>query len=181
MKRVLTIILIVALQSVVAAQAGSDATGWKKNGENIVQSSAMKAKNGFGAQIWLIDDEQFFTDWEKPTAGVRIKPVSHATRDKPIFAVIVFTGSVAGSNGLCNVTGDIIVRKPDGKKYGEITDSNFWQKLPPPRSGQLQLGVSYLGIAIEKKDPSGKYTAEATVVDKITGTALTLNTEFLVD
>ena len=140
----------------------------------------MKAKNGFGAQLWLIDDERFFTEWKKSTPGVNINPVRRAVRGKPLFAVIVFAGA-GGSNGLCNVTGDIIVQTPDGKKYGDIKDANFWQKLPPPESGQLQLGVDYLGIVIEKKDPAGKYAVKATVADKITGTVLTLATDFFVE
>ena len=177
----LRFIVTFAILSVTVALAGDDAVGWKENGTNIVESAVMKAKNGFGAQIWLIDDERFFDEWNKPMPGVEVKPVKRATRGKPIFAVILFAGSAGGSNGLCNVTGDIVVRRPDGKKYGDITDANFWQKLPPPETCQLQLGVQYLGIRIETKDPSGKYTVKATVVDKITGTVLRLATDFVVD
>jgi hypothetical protein len=145
----------------VRAQAGNDTTVWKKDGTNSVASSSMKAKNGFGAQLWLIDDERFFDEWNKPTPGVKITPVNHATRGKPLSAVIIFAGPAVGSNGLCDVTGDIIVRRPDGEKYGDITAANLWQKLPPPKAGELQLGVESLGMKIEKKDPEGKYTVKA--------------------
>ncbi len=162
-------------------QADDDASTLKKNGTNDADSSAMKTKNGFGAQLWLIDDQRFFEEWNKPTPGVEIKPVNRAARGKPLSAVIIFTGATAGTNGLCDVTGSITVRKPDGDKYGDITGANFWRELPPPKAGELQLGVQSLGMIIEDQDPAGTYTVDATVVDNIAGTALTLTTEFVVD
>lgn len=157
----------------------SYAQTWLKNGTNLVEAANVKSSHGFGAQLWLTDKaEEFFNNWNKESAGVNLKQMSEATRGIPFSTIIIFTGPGIGSNNLCFVTGDIVVKKPDGTVYGETRDANFWRNLPPPAPGQLQLAVDSLGIVIEDNDPSGRYTVEATVRDRVKNTHVTLSEHF---
>jgi hypothetical protein len=141
----------------------------------------VKASKGFGASLWLTDDAEFFENWNKESAGVLIHSTETATIGKPIFTVIIFANPEADSNGLCNVTGDITVKKPDGSVYGDTIDANFWKNLPPPPPRQIQLAYDYLVIAIEEKDPSGTYTVEAKVIDQVSDIRITLHKSFQVN
>ena len=178
MKRLLGYILaIVAVLILQPAQAQTHPTSETPP----AKEDNVKASKGFGAQLWLTDDAEFFTNWNKESAGVLIRSTETATIGKPIFSVIIFANPGADSNGLCNVTGDIIVKKPDGSVYGDTIDANFWRNLPPPSIGQLQLAVDYLGIAIEENDPFGTYTVEAKVIDQINDITITLHKSFQVN
>ena len=141
----------------------------------------VKASKGFGASLWLTDDVDFFDNWNTESEGVPLRSAETATIGKPIFTVIIFANPGADSDGLCNVAGDIVVKKPDGSVYGDIIDANFWRNLPPPPPGQLQLAVDYLGIAIEENDPFGTYTVEAKVIDQVSGVPITLRKSFQVN
>ena len=169
-----TISLSLALQST--------AQTWLANGTNPVEAANMKTSKGFGAQLWLTDEtEEFFDNWNKDTPGVIIRPTRTAIRGKPFSTIIIFINPGTGSNWLCDVTGDIIVKKPDGTVYGEARDANVWRNLPPPGLNQLQLAVDSLGIVIEEDDPSGRYTVESTVIDHVKNTQVTLTEYFDVD
>jgi hypothetical protein len=41
--------------------------GWLQDGKPVPDSDNIKSENGFGAQIWIIDDDRsFFDNWNKP-------------------------------------------------------------------------------------------------------------------
>jgi len=157
----------------------SNAQTWLQDGTNLVEAANIKSSHGFGAQLWLTDKaEEFFKTWNKETAGVNLKQTREATSGIPFSTIIIFTGPGIGSNDLCDVTGDIVVKKPDGTIYGETRDANIWRNLAPPAPGQQQLAVDSLGIVIEDNDPSGRYTVEATVRDRVKKTQVTLSEHF---
>jgi len=172
-----TVLIGAAIAFCLAFQ--SNAQTWLQNGTNLAEESNVKTSQGFGAQLWLTDKaKEFFDNWNKETAGVKLKNTRKATRGIPFSTIIIFAGPGTGSNALCDVTGDIVVKKPDGTIYGETRDANFWQNLPPPAPGQLQLAVDSLCIVIEDNDPSGRYTVEATVKDRVKKTQVTLSEHF---
>ena len=178
MKQLLSYILaIVAVVILLPANAQTQPT----SETSPTKEENVKASKGFGASLWLTDDADFFDNWNKESAGVLVRPAETATIGKPIFTVITFANPGADSNGLCNVTGDIVVKKPDGSVYGDTIDANFWKNLPPPPPVQIQLAYDYLVIAIEAKDPSGTYTVEAKVIDQVNDIQLTLLKSFQVN
>lgn len=163
------------------AKASQSDQGWVQNATNRIEMPNMKSSKGFGASLWLTDDAQFFDNWEKDTAGVKIEPMRQVKRDKPFFTVVIFTNPGADSKKQCNVTGDITIRKPDGTVYGAMTNANFWVALPAPKQGELQLAVDYMATVIEKKDPPGKYSVEVIVRDNIKKAEISLSDSFVVE
>ena len=51
----------------------------------------IKAVGNFGAQLYLIDDANFFVDWRKPETP-SIAPIELAVRGQPLYTAIIFYG-----------------------------------------------------------------------------------------
>jgi hypothetical protein len=96
---------------------------------------------------------------------VELASVKTARRGEPIGALVLFSGCAPDKYGGCNVRMDIALLDPTGKVYGEAKDQEIWVDKPPPSAGTTQLGVGYLMIRIEPKDPPGKYRVKAHLTD----------------
>lgn len=140
---------------------------WYKDFEPTKDTEYMKSKKGFAAQLQFVDDQSFFENWNKPGLFVKVPVTEKAKIGIPIFPIILFANPGIGKNGKCNVTCDFIVKTPSGKTYGEHKNGNIWVDMPAPEENSLQLGIDYMGISIEPKDPPGEYVVEATVSDNI--------------
>jgi len=151
--------------------------GWSKDGELTENTENIKAEKGFGAQLWLIDDEKFFDDWLKPETP-RIRPVKSIKRNKPIFAIVLFVNPGLNEKNYANVTCDVLIKDPNGNVYEDAKDIEVWQNKPMHAKNQVQLAVSNVGIIIEDDDPLGKYAVEAIVKDNIKNVRLPLYQEF---
>lgn len=136
---------------------------------------------GFGADLWIIEDTAFFTNWNKPSEGIEFAPVNRAKRNKPVFTIITFGGPGVNEKKLCNVSYYLLVTTPDGKKYGETLDGDCWKNLPPPAPGQIQLSRQSMKINIEDTDPSGRYIVKAIVYDRVKDAKVELTQYFDVD
>ena len=139
----------------------------------------IKAQGNFGAQLWLIANEDFFRDWRKPETPT-IDPIDSAIRGQPLFTVIVFYGPARDAKGQADVTYDLVVRRPDGTVYDEHKNLPGHQAAAPSDERMLVLGRSYIAINIGPDDPAGKYTVEATVNDGVGKVGVALKKEFLV-
>ncbi len=146
-----------------------------------VQSNTdnIKASGSFGAQLYLIDDNNFFQDWRKPETP-SITPVDLALRGQPVFTAIIFYGEAHDTGGLANVNYDVTVRRPDGSIYEKRDSMIGYQALAPTDDRQLQLGRNYLSIVIGEDDPVGIYTVEVLVRDKVSRVELPLKQTFVV-
>lgn len=147
--------------------------------ENTPSEKNIKSSNSFGAQLWLTDDQEYLKKWNQSTEGFFFHPLHSVLRGKPIFVIVLFAGQPGiNDKNLCDITIDIIVKSPDGKIYGEQKNGDCWQNLPIPPKQEIQLCNSSMGIVIEEKDQSGRYTVEAIVKDKIKNIELTLEQYF---
>jgi hypothetical protein len=171
------VLFLVALLTFTSLRAQSPKT-WRKEGESIADTDGMKSKDGFGAQLWLIESAKFFDDWNKPEPPP-INPTQEARRNVPIFTAIIFVDPAIDATKRAKVACHVIVRKPDGTVYGEEDLVGWDGKYIVPR-GNLQLAQGYMGIRIEPKDPAGTYTVEATVRDDIKKVELKLKATFKV-
>ena len=109
-----------------------------------------------------------FMRWEQGEK-IELPNVQKARRGEPIAALLLFSGCGADRSGNCDVKADIVVLDPSGKVYGESKSTEVWVGRPAPSAGATQLGVGYLMIRIEPKDPPGLYTIKAHVKDHISG------------
>ena len=139
----------------------------------------IKAQGNFGAQLWLIANEDFFRDWRKPETPT-VDPIDSAIRSQPLFTVVVFYGPARDSKGQAGVTYDLVVRRPDGTIYDEQKNLPGHQGPAPTDERMLFLGRSYVNITIGPDDPAGKYVVEATVNDGISKASVSLKKEFVV-
>ncbi len=163
----------------MAAVRAQAIEGWREDGKPIADTDNVKAKDGFGAQLFLTESEKFFDDWNKPETPI-ISRVQKVRRNVPIYTVIVFADPGVDSAKRAKVNCHAIVRKPDGSVYGKL-DLVVWNGdyVVPPRN--LQLAKDRIGIRIEPTDPAGMYTVEATVRDEIKKVELPLKITFAVE
>ena len=146
-----------------------------------VQSSSdnIKAVGNFGAQLYLIDDANFFVDWRKPETP-SIAPIDLAVRGQPLYTAIIFYGEAHDNGGLANVSYDVTVFRPDGTTYNKRESMIGYQALAPTNDRELQLGRNYLSIVVEADAPAGIYTVEVVVHDKVGRVDLPLKQTFVV-
>ena len=163
-----------------AAQAQASAVSGVRRLVRDVQSNTdnIKAVGNFGAQLYLIDDPTFYQNWNKPETPT-IAPLQLALRGQPIFTAIIFYGPSRDASGLCNVSYDFTVRRPDGSVFTQRNAMIGFQNLAPD-ARELQLGRNYLTITIADTDPAGLYTVEALVHDNVSRTDLPLKQTFAV-
>ena len=168
------------LPSADASRAQTDAVSGVRRLIRDVQSNTdnVKSIGNFGAQLYLIGEESFYQDWRKPETPT-IAPVSLVVRDQPIYTVIIFYGPARDDKGLCNVSYDITVRRPDGSVLTRRESMVGWQNLAPD-ARELQLGRNYLNIDITGTDPAGLYTVEALIHDNVGRVNLPLKQTFAV-
>jgi hypothetical protein len=112
-----------------------------------------------------------FMRWEQG-AKFELPNVKIARRGEPIGALVLFSGCAPDTQGNCDVRMDMTVLAPTGKVYGESKDTEVWTAKPAPSPGATQLGVGYMMIRIEPKDPPGKYRIKAHITDHIAKTSL---------
>jgi hypothetical protein len=165
-----------AADNMPADSADHASTAWQKDGAPAGDTESRKSKDGFGAQLFLTEDEKFFEDWNKPETP-HLKQASKARRDVPLFTVILFVEPGVDDAGKAKVNSRVIVRKPDGTVYGEA-DVVGWDREYAFPANSLQLGQDRMGIRIEPQDPAGTYTVEATVHDEVKQVELKLTTSF---
>ena len=162
-----------------ASLLADPSTAWRKDGNPVADTSNMKSKNGFGAQLFLTESAQFFADWNKPeTPNLTVLKDGKAHRNVPLFSAILFVDPGTDSKGSVDVTYDIVIRKPDGSIYGEQKDFVGLKGKNVVPAHSLQLAQERMGIRIEAQDPSGTYTVEITVHDHIKKVKLPLKATF---
>ena len=145
----------------------------RENTDNI------QSKGEFGAQLWLVQGNEFFDDWRKPGTPT-IDPVTTVLRGQTISTVIIFYGTAPDTKGLCNVHYDVVVKRPNGSVYDRRDDLIGWQDLAPASERQLMLGRNFVTINIGPDDPAGIYSVEANVHDNVSRTDLALKQTFVV-
>lgn len=145
----------------------------QQNTDNI------KSKGNFGAQLWLINDGNFFENWHKPEIPA-IVPTAIVLRGQPAYTPIIFYGPARDDKGLSNVSYDITVRRPDNSVYSQNTGLVGFQNLGPADDKVILLGRNYATITLAPGDPNGLYTVEAVVHDNIGRVDLPLVQHFVV-
>lgn len=145
----------------------------RENTDNI------QSKGGFGAQLWLVQGQQFFDDWRKPGTP-SIDPASLVQRGQTLSTVLVFYGPGRDNKGLCNVHYNVVVRRPNGTVYDHRDDLIGYQDLAPTSDRQMMLGRDYVTLNIGIDDPVGIYTVEAVVRDNVGQVDLPLKQTFVV-
>jgi hypothetical protein len=135
-----------------------------------------------GLEIHLIvtaKGGELFRTWNNPTGKpFKIDPVKAVQRGPMLSAVVLFKGCKPDPAGNCDVDLDIVAYDPARKVYGEMIGVELWKGKAAPAPGFMQLGMEYMGIVIEPKDPSGTYRLSAVARDRIAKSEARSNTSF---
>lgn len=140
---------------------------------------ALAQENGFGV-MFLLSDEQFFSDWEKPEVP-RMRPVLTTKRMVPACTAVIFAGPGLKDNEIADVTYDAVFRKPDGSTYGQFNGMVGANGKINPAPKVLHLSRDRACIRIEPSDPSGTYSVDIVVTDNIKKQVLKLRRELTVE
>ncbi len=110
---------------------------------------------------------ELFNSWNRPKGKpFQVEPVKVAERGPFLSAVVLFEGCKPDMSGNCDVDLDIVAYDPNGNVYGEMKGVELWKGKPAPDSGYTQLGMDYMGIVIEPRDPPGTYRVTAVARDR---------------
>ena len=135
------------------------------------------SKQGFSAQLWLTEREEFFREFAQG-GNIKFDGTTDVHRNIPAFVAIFITGPGIDPNGAANVTADVTVRKPDGSIYFEGKDAPCWSGKYPYAPDSTQVADAKLKLRIEPKDPAGKYSVDAVIHDRIRKVDLLLKKTF---
>ncbi|MBI5471011.1 MAG: hypothetical protein HY961_01555 [Ignavibacteriae bacterium] len=124
----------------------------------------------------LIDDREFFDEWQKPQMP-RIESVDTFRRGDEVIPIIIFATSAKDQNGNADLTYDITIRKPDGSVYGHHDKLVIWKDAPAP---MMHLVKQPVVIRLEKTDPLGIYTIHATVFENVRNQTVPIDFSFRV-
>jgi hypothetical protein len=155
-----------------------DASGWSENGRPVPDSDNVKSQKGFGAQLWIINDESFFEEWKRPETP-HVPVTKRAPRNKPVFIIFFFINPGVDEDAEAQVRADVTIKSPDGSIYGEFKDVEIWQGSNKVPANNIQLSAAHIGLVIEDTDQLGQYIVEAVVKDQVKNVNLRLRTELI--
>ncbi|OGW85005.1 MAG: hypothetical protein A2987_03445 [Omnitrophica bacterium RIFCSPLOWO2_01_FULL_45_10] len=155
-------------------------SAWFANGKPSQDTENEKSKDGFGVQLWLTTDGNLYEEWSKPEVP-EWTVTKRAKRNKPVYAVIIFINPPVNEKGECDISGDILIRQPDGKVYADIKDFKIWQNKPAPPKNNIGLAENDVTIMIENNDPLGIYTIDVLVKDRVKKITIPLHYEFIAE
>lgn len=125
-------------------------------------------QGGFGAMLLMTADAATFRRaWAGPQPP-KLNATTNATRGRPVYAMVIFSGCRAAADGKCRVTAQFSVTKPDGRPYRPSAETKLWGGPPAP-ARRMQLAESSVGLKLEPKDPPGAYRVRALVTDHVAG------------
>ena len=146
-----------------------------KGGKEIPDSEWRKTKQNFSCMLLLSSKpDQFLKAWGHPVDGFSIHTTDEITKGNTLTVYIMFLGCPVNQAGLCNTVADYTILKPDGSIYANVKNAELWQGKKPMGKGKLGLGVDYLELKIEPKDPLGVYIIKTAIKDLNTNITLEL-------
>jgi hypothetical protein len=125
------------------------------------------------------DSEGFWRAWDGPTPP-NLPTTDRTVRGRPVNAMIIFFGCMAGADGNCDVTAQFVFLKPDGSPYGEMLSGPVWRGRPAP-GANLQLSESSVGLIVEPEDPIGVWTIRAMVTDNVRRSTISVEQDVTVE
>jgi hypothetical protein len=145
------------------------------------ESDSLKAQfeynqNGLHLISALINDRDFFEEWQKPKMPI-LKPVDTYRLGEEVIPVFIFAFSAKDENGNANLTYDINILKPDGTVYGHFENLEIWKDASDTL---MHLVKQPIIIRLESSDPLGVYKINITVSDNVQQLKVQVNLSFQV-
>ncbi|MEJ8848135.1 hypothetical protein [Variovorax rhizosphaerae] len=182
MKPLLASILIsVALAAIPAATLAQDGVWKDRYGNPIPQTESRRTLNGLGGWVVVTPDADWEEKWSRPSVvGPVFTQAKKVPKGKQVFVLVFFGNPEVGADGRADVSCDLDVTGPDGRSLVQRSIACF-QGTPSGARNSMYLSKPVLGITSEPSDPSGTWTVQVSLKDKLSGTALPLKTTFVVE
>jgi len=148
---------------------------WRDETGKRTENEHMKAKDGFGAQLVLTDDENIYAEWAKPETP-HFRTAVSVSKGKQIIPCIIFCGAKQDQNGDINVECQLTITKPDGSVAQSIPNvvCAKGKAYGPPNN--LLLSETEIRWSADPEDPTGTWKFDALVKDNNSNTELQLTT-----
>lgn len=153
-----------------------DGFSWRdEKGSPVPDTENQKTKDGFGVELFLTDNTNFYKDWAKPETP-KISIAKTTQIGSTVIPLVIYVNPKTDNNQSINVTCDFTIIRPDGSIAQEIPDVPCGSGEFKAPQYNLQLCQSELRWSADKGDPSGKWNFNVTVKDNNRGVEVPLTT-----
>ena len=163
---VLPMRLVRAWLLVTALALGLTACTTTNRADSNAEGEWRRAEGGFHAKLIVTDQYEALTrDWDVRAEEGKYPDASsidHVLKGQPVHIVLLFTNCLVGKDGICDMSVDFLVMKPDGTEYGSHNDRKLWRGKPLIKN-LVYLGRPYLIFQADPHDPEGPYEVLATI------------------
>jgi len=169
------------LASIPALAIAQDGIWKDRYGRPVPQTESRRTLNGLGGWVVVTPDADWEEKWARPSVvGPAFTEAKKVAKGKQVFVLVFLGNPEVGADGRADVTCDVDVTGPDGRSLVQRSIPCF-QGTPGGARNSMYLSKPVLGITSEPSDPSGTWTVQVSLKDKLSGTALPLKTTFIVE
>jgi hypothetical protein len=149
---------------------------WRdEDGKAVPNTDNKKTINGFGAQLLITDNLDFYDDWEEPETP-HISIAKTVTIGETVIPLVIFVNPHKDDDNCINVTCDVTITQPDGTIAQELPNIPCGSGVFEAPQYNLQLSQSELRWSAENNDPPGEWNFTAIVKDHNRGIEIPLST-----
>lgn len=153
---------------------------WRdKDGKPLTETPQMKSKGGFGAEIILTADLDFYEKWAKPEPP-SISAVSSVKHGQKIIPIILFANPMKNKDGYAKINFDLEIIRPDGS----ISSSHpNLVAMEGPYNGptmNLQLASTKIIWNADPGDPKGLWIFKVKITDQVRKVSLNLESQLII-
>jgi hypothetical protein len=155
---------------------------WKdRYGRPVPQTDARRTLNGLGGWMVVTPDPDREAKWTTPSVLVPVfTQAGKVAKGKQVFVLVFFGNPEVGADGRADVACDMDVIAPGGRSLVHQSVACLQGTAGGKRSS-MYLSRPVLAITSEPSDPSGTWTVQVSLKDKLSGTTLPLKTSFVVE
>lgn len=158
-----------------------DGFSWRdEKGNPVPDSENKKTKDGFGAQLLITDNLDFYEDWKKPEMP-RISVAKTMAIGEMVIPLVIYVNPKKNGDGRIDVTCDFMIVRPDGSIAQEIPNVPCGSGEFKAPQYNLQLSQSELRWSADKGDPVGEWKFKVTIKDNNRGVEIPLATSIKIE
>lgn len=145
----------------------------------VLERSRPAGAAGLEAILCLSADPMaFFDAWEDGDDAVVFEPADSLELGDVLVSLLVFAGCEGDGSGLCRLVADFAFLRPDGTVRESAAGVDLWPGLTAPEAGWRECAAGSGVLLLGSADPTGTWTARATVRDLVSGSAVELEQVF---
>ena len=155
-------------------------SAWFADGKFLEESDSQRMTNGFGGRLDFTTDPDFINTWRQ-----HWNSVSTINRTNGVY-IVLFVACKYEVEDQDSVY-DLVIKRPDGSVCNSFTNLPAVKQhltlatVLPDAKPTLKLSPKFVVFQIDPPDPTGTYTVEVELRDRLKGTRVKLKKELLVN